>query len=291
VKSVVRGTDWSMTGLTGAVVIESADITLQKLEAAFGDKGRFTAKALVSFTKGPSPYDLAGDFSLTEFDAGKLFKAFEPAKPPAVEGVFTVAGRFTGNGETLGRTVERSRGTFELTSRAGVFRGLQRTTNKISMASKAVDLVGSLFGSSKVVEKVAGSAYVVDQLASALGEFNYDQLSVKLSRDESLNVALEDISLLSPEIRLIGKGRSPTWRASRCWSSRSRLRCARRAREDRGAAGQVARAQRGPGRAGLREGEGSGHVRRHAGPARPDGLFHAARHQQAERPADPGQLI
>ena len=82
----------------------------------------------------------------------------------------------------------------------------ERTTNKVSMATKAVDLVGSLFGSSRVVEKVAGSAYVIDQLAQALGEFNYDQLSVRLTRDESLNVALEDISLVSPEIRLVGKG-------------------------------------------------------------------------------------
>ncbi len=206
VKSVARGTEWAMTGLTGQVVIESADVTLQKLEATFGEKGRFTAKALLSFTKGALPYELTGNFALTEFDAGKLFKALEPAKPPTVEGVFTVAGDFTSTGETLGRTLERTRGSFGLTSRAGVFRGLQRTTNKVSMATKAVDLVGSLFGSSRVVEKVAGSAYVVDQLAQALGEFNYDQLSVKLTRDESLNVALEDISLVSPEIRLIGKG-------------------------------------------------------------------------------------
>ncbi len=206
VKSVVRGADWTMSGLTGLVVIEPADITLQKLEATFGEKGRFAAKSLVSFTKGPQPYDLAGDFSLTEFDAGKLFQALDPAKPATLEGVFTVAGRFTGSGETLGRTLERSHGTFALTGRQGVFRGLQRTTNKVSLATKAVDLVGSLFGSSKVVEKVAGAAYHVDQLAQTLGELHYEQLNVKLVRDQSLNVALEDISLVAPEIRLIGKG-------------------------------------------------------------------------------------
>lgn len=206
VKSVVRGADWTMTGLTGLVVIEPADITLQKLEAAFGEKGRFAAKGLVSFTKGEQPYDLTGDFSLTEFDAGKLFKALDPARPATIEGVFTVAGRFTGSGETLNRTFERSHGTFDLTGRQGIFRGLQRTTNKVSLATKAVDLLGSLFGSSKVVEKVAGAAFYVDQLAQTLGELNYDLLSVKLMRDQSLNVALEDISLVSPEIRLIGKG-------------------------------------------------------------------------------------
>jgi len=213
IKSVARGTDWSMTGLTGLVLIEPADVTLQKLEAAFGEKGRLEAEVRVGFSRGAQPYDLAGNFSLTEFDAGKLFKALEPAKPATIEGVFTVNGRFTGSGETLTRTLERSHGTFALTSRAGVFRGLQRTTNKISMTSKAVELgasvLGSIFGSEKVTrtaEKVAGQAYFVDQLAQSIGELPYDQLSVKLARDESLNVTMEDISLVSPEIRLIGRG-------------------------------------------------------------------------------------
>ncbi len=213
VKSVVRGNDWSMNGLTGLVVIESADITLQKLEATFGEKGRFAAKALISFTKGAQPYDLTGDFSLTEFDAGQLFKALDPARPATVEGFFTVNGRFTGKGETVGRTLERSQGTFDLTSRQGIFRGLQRTTNKVSVATKAVEfgasVLGSIFGSEKVTktaEKVASQAYFVDQLAQSIGELPYDQLSLKLTRGESLNVMLDDISIVSPEIRLIGKG-------------------------------------------------------------------------------------
>lgn len=213
VKSVVRGTEWSMSGLTGLLLVEPADVTLQKLEAAFGEKGRLVAKGRVGFTRGEQPYDLTGNFSLTEFDAGRLFKALEPAKPATIEGVFTVHGRITGRGETLARTLERSHGTFDLTSRTGVFRGLQRTTNKISMTSKAVELgasvLGSIFGSEKVTktaEKVAGQAYFVDQLAQSIGELPYDQLSVRLARDESLNVTMEDISLVSPEIRLIGRG-------------------------------------------------------------------------------------
>ena len=213
IKSVARGTEWSMTGLTGQVVIESSDITLQKLEAAFGEKGRLAAKALVSFTRGSQPYELNGDFSLTEFDAGKLFKALEPGKPATIEGIFTVNGTFTGAGETLGRMAERTRGNFELTSRTGVFRGLQRTTNKVSTTTKVVELgasvLGSILGSEKATrtaEKVAGAAYFADQLATALGEFNYDQLNVRLKRDESLNVTMEDISLVAPEIRLVGKG-------------------------------------------------------------------------------------
>lgn len=213
VKAVTRGKEWAMTGLTGAVAIEPSLITLQKLEAAFSETSRLAAKMELRFTGGAMPYRLAGDYTLNEFDAGRLFRAIEPAKPPTVEGLFNVVARFSGNGETPARALERVQGEFHLTSRQGVFRGLQRTTNKLSMSSKAVELgatvLGSILGSEKAArtaEKVAGQAYFVDQLAQSIGEFNYDLLSVRLTRDELLNMNLEDISLVSPEIRLNGRG-------------------------------------------------------------------------------------
>ena len=212
-KSVTSGKDWAMTGLTGLVTIDPALISLQKLDASFSEKSQLTAKARLEFAAGPQPYQLAGDFSLTEFDAGKLFKVLDPSKPPTIEGLFTVTGQFKGTGETIERAMDRTHGQFDLTSRQGVFRGLQRTSGKLSMTSKAVELgasvLGSLFGSekaTKAAEKVAGQAYFVDQLAQSIGEFNYDQLSVRLVRDEALNLAMQDISLISPEIRLLGKG-------------------------------------------------------------------------------------
>jgi len=214
VKSVTRGANWDMTGLTGLLTLDSAKLALPKLAATIGEKGRFEAQGEMRFNGGAQPYVLGGDFSLTEFDAGKFFKALEPAKPATVEGMFGVKGRFTGQGETLSRTMELARGSFELTSRQGVFRGLQRTTGKVSMTSKAVELgasvLGSIFGSekaTKAAEKVAGAAYFVDQLAQSLGELNYDLLNVKLVRDDSLDMSLEDLSLVAPEIRLLGKGR------------------------------------------------------------------------------------
>src|SRR6185312_2713192 len=124
-----------------------------------------------------------------------------------------ISGHFAGAGETLDRTMTHTQGQFDLSSRQGVFRGLQRTSGKISMTSKAVEIgasvLGSLVGSEKATkapEKMAGQAYFVDQLAQSLGELNYDQLNVRLVRDESLNLKLEDVGLISPEIRLLGKG-------------------------------------------------------------------------------------
>ncbi len=213
VKSVTRGQDWAMTGLTGAVAIEPARLALEKLAASFSATSRLGAKMELRFTGGAMPYRLTGEYSLNDFDAGRLFKALEPGKPPTVEGLFTVTAKLAGNGETPARALERVQGDLQFTSRQGIFRGLQRTSNKLSRTSKAVELgasvLGSIFGSEKITktaEKVAGQAYFVDQLAQSLAEFNYDLLSVHLTRGELLDMSLEDISLVSPEIRLTGRG-------------------------------------------------------------------------------------
>ena len=211
-KSVTRGQEWSMTGLTGRLEIDPARIRLKKIEANFGEKSRLSMKGEISFSDTPNPYSLAGDISLTEFDAGKLFKALDPGRPPTVEGLFTFTGHAEGQGLTLDDTIDRLRGQVQLTSRQGVFRGFKRASEKISVASKAVEwsaALGSILGTDRVkqtAEKMAGHSYQVDQLGQMLAELNYDQLSLRLVREPSLNVQLQDISLVSPEIRLLGNG-------------------------------------------------------------------------------------
>ena len=212
-KSVTRGPAWTMTGLTGRLVVAPERLQLTKLEAGFGEKSRLTAQGGLAFAAAQNPYAFKGDFSLTEFDVGKLLKALEPSRPPTVEGFFTLAGEAEGQGLTLDDTRDRLRGELQLTSRQGIFRGLKRASDKLSVASKAVEwgaALGSLLGTEQVkhtAEKMAGRAYQVDQLAQALAEFNYDQLSLRLVREPSLNVQIQDVSLVSPELRLVGAGK------------------------------------------------------------------------------------
>ncbi|HET7537201.1 MAG TPA: hypothetical protein VFJ90_12145, partial [Candidatus Didemnitutus sp.] len=180
-------------------------IELSKLAAIFSEKSKLAAKGAVDFSAGLEPYRLAGEFSLTEFDLGKYFKAEDETRPPTIEGIFNVQGKLEGHGLTLEDTLDRVRGQFELTGRQGVFRGLKRTTDKISMASKAVGLVGSLLGD-KSADRIANATYYVDQLAQSLSELPFDQMSTKLVRDDSLNLQIQELRLVSPEVHFIGKG-------------------------------------------------------------------------------------
>jgi hypothetical protein len=211
-KTVARGRDWTMSGLAGRLVVEPERIVLQKLAADFGGSSQVGAQGELAFAAGLNPYHLAGDVTLSEFDLGRFFRALEPDRAPTVEGICTVQGRLEGAGLTLDDTVDRTHGQFALSGRKGVFRGLKRASEKVSMASKAVQwsaALGSLLKTGKVkeaAEKVAGNGYFVDQLAQALAEFPYDQLSLKLVRDEALNLKINDVSLVSPDVRLVGSG-------------------------------------------------------------------------------------
>lgn len=212
VKSIARGTEWTMSNLHADLAVGPREINLGELRADFGAESKLRAQGRLAFAPGTRPYRLAADFTLTEFDAGKLFRALEAGRAPTVEGLFSTKGRLEATGLTIDDTLAHWRGQAELTSRQGVFRGLKRSTDRLSTASRAVELgaaLGSMLGSDRVretAERLAGNAFLVDQLASALGEFKYDQLFVRLARDQSFDVDIEEFRLLAPELRLTGKG-------------------------------------------------------------------------------------
>jgi hypothetical protein len=210
VKSVTHGSEWAMTGLTGVVVSEPNRLSWQKVETVFDAKSSLTAKGALNFVGGATPYQLTSEFSLLEFDVGKLFKALESTQAPTLEGIFTVQGKAQGAGRTLEDLFTQTQGEFQLTSRQGVFRGLKRVSEKVSIATRAVEALGSLLGGSsklgKAAEKVAGNVVVVDQIAQFLGEIPFDQMSLSISRDASLAVKLQNFSLMALDIRLAGAG-------------------------------------------------------------------------------------
>lgn len=204
-KAVVGGEAWVMSGLTGRLVVGAEKLQLEKLDASFDEKSRFAAKGALTFTDGLDPYHLTGDFLLTEFDTGRFFQAIEAERALTVEGLFTVKGKLEGRGLNFDDTIDRTRGTFDLTSRKGVCRLFKRTNEKLSVVTKAVDLVGSLLGEN-AAEKIAGNTHYINQLAQEFGEISYDQFTVRAVRDADLNLKLEQITLVAPQVHFWGAG-------------------------------------------------------------------------------------
>jgi hypothetical protein len=206
-KSLAYGRTAEIKDLTGRLAIEPARVTADKIAGKVGPDGQLLLKAEVAFAAGqPQPYTSKLDFNLQGFEVGPLFKAIAPDRPPTIEGRFDVRSQAEGAGRTLGDLVEHTRGDFTLQSRKGVFRGLRqaaqaaRTAGIISSAARLLSNLG------EKVENLAAGADVAAQVGGMLAALPFDQLSLRLSRDQSLNVKLSNFSLVSPNVRLQGDG-------------------------------------------------------------------------------------
>ena len=205
-KSLVYGRNAEVTGLTGRMKIEPQRLAVEKITGKLDADGQLSLNAEARFAAGaPQPYTSKFDLNIKDVEVGPLFKVAAPDKPPTVEGRFNVRSQAEGAGRTLVDLAEHTRGDFVLQSRKGVFRGLQRAA-AVSRTANIVSGAARLLGLEEKMGGLVSSIDLTAELAGMLAELPFDQLNVRLSRDQSLNVKLSDFTLVSPTIRLQGDG-------------------------------------------------------------------------------------
>src|ERR1043165_5401743 len=107
-------------------------------------------------------------------------------------------------GATPAELVDRTRGDLKVTGRSGIFRALSvNLSDQVQKTSKLIG-IGNMLG--LVNDDFVNKTKIVADIAKALSEIPYDQLSLTATRDESLNLRVKDFALISPEVRLGGDG-------------------------------------------------------------------------------------
>jgi hypothetical protein len=95
-------------------------------------------------------------------------------------------------------------------SKGGMFRLLRASSSdKVSRTQSTVEAIGGFLGSVVKSERLtdyANRAQIVNDIAQALAEIPFDQLSLQLARDAQMNIRLQDFSMISPDVRLSGEG-------------------------------------------------------------------------------------
>jgi hypothetical protein len=186
-------------------------LKLDGIHAGLGEGSDFKLGGTVTFDAGSKePYALKSDFTLNNFNTVPLFQAFDPGKPPTIEGKFTVTGQLAGTGLNLVQLVERTRGDFQLTSKGGTCRLLQAdVSDKLQKTQTTVAAIGGLLGAMTGQEKIAdytNRTKIVVDVADDWKEIPFDQLNVAIRRDNDLNIMLQDFTLISPTKRVVGTG-------------------------------------------------------------------------------------
>lgn len=206
---------FEVSGVKGFVRIDAGQLKFDGVQAAVGEGSAKIDGGLAFDGSVKTPYALTANLAVSDFDPAPFFRAINPQEPATVEGKFNVTSKLTGRAANLAALAETTQGDFQLTSKGGVFRGLPvnaagkvETTGKIAAGVAAV---GSFFGSVTGKEKVsdiANKAQAVSEITKTLAAIPYDQLSVVLSRDQTLTTVLKDFTLISPEVRLTGVGQA-----------------------------------------------------------------------------------
>jgi hypothetical protein len=160
----------------------------------------------------PQPYALAADVAIRAFDPGPVFRAMT-GEAATIEGKFDVASKLDGRASNLADLASGAGGTFQLTSKGGVFRGLPvnvshivENSSKLGAWLASAGTAISAMAGKKDSAEVASKAEAVVELARGLNPIPYDQLSVSVARDAALNTTLRNFTLISPELRLTGSG-------------------------------------------------------------------------------------
>ncbi|MEO6569729.1 MAG: AsmA family protein, partial [Opitutaceae bacterium] len=217
-KRIIYSEEFQVADVTGTLRIDAGAVKLETVRAGMREGGEMKLSGALRFdSKVMEPYSLAAQFALENFDSLPLFRAFDPSKPATVEGKFNVASQLTGTGANLSALAAQTKGDVQLISRSGIFRGLRSDTGEAvkaapSTLSGIVTGIGSLLGkdiaekAEKLGTDINKRGKGISDIAAALAEIPYDQLSVSLVRDASLNVELKDFTLISPEVRLGGTG-------------------------------------------------------------------------------------
>ena len=199
IKKLVASPDKPITNLKALVVITADKVALDNFSGDAGG-GQMSASGALRFVAADrEPYALDAKFKVPGLDMATIFTSEAPGKPATLETVVVAEGTATGRGLNLEDLIARAQGRLDVTGGKGVYRGLARSTDMISTGA---GLVGALFGG----QKVQNATQAVSELATELRELRFDQMKLKVSRGADLKLNIETLELISPTMRLSGKG-------------------------------------------------------------------------------------
>jgi hypothetical protein len=213
VKRAIWPGNFEVGDLDGTLQFAPGSITIQDVQGTL-DGGRVALDGVLS--PGPArsdPPNFSGDARLEDFDFTPFFSAIDPNRRPTLEGKFDAIGRLTGTGLDLMNLPGKFQGEWHVTSKGGVIRALSTGIEVKPATPDRIDAIGQFIGSVADTVTFRKDVHNPDKRARALAEFSnamtairYDRIDVALSRDASMNIAIGDFSLISPEIRLQGAG-------------------------------------------------------------------------------------
>jgi hypothetical protein len=209
--TVVYSDTVRITNVEGEVTLGPDALSVPTLKAALASGGSFTFNGGLRYEPGTSqPYSLQGDIAAKEVEVGELLRAFSPGSTPPVEGKFDLSSKLSGQAADIALLAENASADARLSSRGGTLRALPvKTAESVRAGGGALadiaGVIGSLTGNSRA-QRASDMLKAATDFSQVVGALAFDQLNIDVSRVAGGDIAIKDVSLISPMIRLLGTG-------------------------------------------------------------------------------------
>ena len=211
INTLVYSKELQINEIKGALKLTPAAATLEGFRATVSSGGRLEATGELQFdAQQAQPYALKADLLFADLDSAPLLHALAPSRPSPIEGKFNLTTQLTGRAVDPAGFSDTVIGDITLNSKRGTLRALSVQTGSnadtVGKVAALAGLFGTLTGSDvavKQAEKVRATAAVTKQLSA----ITYNQLNIVVGRDAQQNLAVKDLTLTSPQLRLAGTGK------------------------------------------------------------------------------------
>ena len=193
----------ALTRITGQANLRSQVLEIVDF-AAYFHESPFTFNGGLSFdAELASPYEADVIGKIEDFDLNQFFSELLPKEKSRIEGLFGVDITIGGNSPNAAQFRNQLLLDLRMNSREGLFRPLPLDSVLMVVASDALGIVGE--GLSYLPTGGFGAG-AVSRLVNYIAEIDYDSVDIRIKRDSSLDLVIERIEMLSPEIRIAATG-------------------------------------------------------------------------------------
>ncbi len=215
-KQVFYAGDFELKHVSGHLRLEREAVTLEGLKFGLAETGSADLRGRIIFDATQASSALTGEIGieLREIDAARLLGgAIKTALP--IEGRFDVSSALRSQGETIGALWSGLGGPLQLTSRGGVFRAIPVSVGTVGDSSSTIaalltsasSMIGGIRGRRDTTD-ITNRSQAITEFARSISSIAFDQLAVVGKREKDGSVTVNDFSLIAPELRLQGTGRT-----------------------------------------------------------------------------------
>jgi len=218
----LRTGDQDFTSVGGTLEFDRGGIQLEGGHGEVPPKSLASVEATIAFDPSAAqPYRLTGTLApVANLDSALLLPA-RPGQDPVIEGKFSLAGKITGSGRSMGDLLSHTEEEVQLSSSAGIVRLLATNVadaipEAAAPVSDSVEAVGDFVGSVLLGIKghsldpkrntVSTPAEAVISFTNQVSEIGYDRVSVTAVRGADRTIRLLDLEMVAPDAHLKGTG-------------------------------------------------------------------------------------